>query len=449
MNTGTPTTLNPESGLGPALPGPANITDRTLPNGMRALVRPNPVSPSVVVTGVLHAGALYEPAALPGLAGFMTALLERGTEDHTFAELSDELEAIGADISIDSGRHTTGFDVKCLTEDLGRVLALLADMLGRPAFPSEQVERVRGQILTGLKQRDNNTGHRAAMAFRNLAYGPDHPYGRDTDGSAESIRAIGRQDLVDFYAQTLRPAGGTVALVGAIDPAAAVELLSATVGQWLAEDGAGGRNGTGPVHRARPVVPMPALATGQQREHVPMPGKTQSDVLIGNPAIGRTHPDWTPTSVANTVLGVFGLMGRLGENVRDRLGLAYHVSSRLSGGLGPGPWYAAAGVNPASVEPAIAAILDEMRRLQDEPVSAAELADIQAYVTGSLPLRLETNEGVAQAMLDMALYDLGLDYLEHFAQRIAALTPEIVQKAAQTHLKPDVATIAVAGPVGK
>jgi zinc protease len=418
------------------VPGPADLTDVTLPNGLRALVRENHASPAVVVEGLLFGGALDEPLERHGLASFMATLLERGTARHGFAELSDTLEAASAEISFGCGRHTLGFDAKCLAEDLPQVLGLLAEMLAEPVFPAEQVERVRGQILTALQQRQDNPHQRAALAFRALAYGPDHPYGRDTDGTMASVRAVGRDDLVALHQRLVHPQGGLVVLVGAIDSAAAVAVLGETLGAWSTAGQ--------PPPRRTVAAPPPAAAV--RRQDIPMPGKSQADIVLGNPAIPRTHPDWLAASLANNVLGVFGLMGRLGDHVRDQLGLAYHVSSRLAGGLGPGPWVVTAGVNPGAVDPAIAAIRAELHRLQDEPVPASELADVKAYVTGSLPLQLETNEGVAHAILDMWLYDLGLDYLERAPGLIAALTPADLQRAAQTHLLPDALAIAVAGP---
>ncbi|MFN2115107.1 MAG: M16 family metallopeptidase, partial [Anaerolineae bacterium] len=338
--------------------------------------------------------------------------------------------------SFGAGRHTTRFHAKCLSEDLADVLETLAEMLTSPAFPDAQVELVRGQIATAIKQRQSSTRHRSAVAFRELAYGTDHPYGRDTDGTADSIAAVSRSDLVAYYERALHPSGGIVALVGAAPAAAALDALSRTIGAW--------QPGGAPPERL--VVQPPPDAGEVRRDDVLVPGKSQSDIVLGNAAIAREHPDWLATAVANAVLGVFGLMGRLGENVRDKRGLAYYAFSRLAGGQGPGPWFASAGVNPANVDEAIEATLHEMRRLRDEPVPDAELEDVNSYISGSLPLQLETNGGVAGALLDIAQYDLGLDYLQRFPSLVAAVTADDVQRAAQAHLHPDAAAIAVAGP---
>jgi zinc protease len=410
-----------------------------LPNGLRALLLENHSAPSVVCDGYLRGGTVMDPLERPGLASFSADILERGTRSHDFASLSETLESIGAEAGVGAQRHTIGFDAKCLSEDLPLVLGLLTEMLAEPSFPPEQVEIVRGQILTGLRQRMDDTRYRAARAFRELAYGPDHPYGRPSEGTPESITRLTATDLGEFHASIASPRGGAVVLVGDFDTTDAVELLSRTLGSWEPVEPASGW----PEQEVAGPAPPAQVIT---RETVIMAGKTQADLVIGHPSIPRRHPDWYPATVANTALGVFGLMGRLGENVRDKRGLAYYAFSRLTGGLGPGAWLAMAGVNPANVDEAAEAILFEMRRLRDEPIPADELADVKAYLSGSLPLRLETNEGLAQTVSDMVLYELGLDYLAAYPDLIGSVTAEAVQRAANEHLRPETAYVIVAGP---
>jgi zinc protease len=179
---------------------------------------------------------------------------------------------------------------------------------------------------------------------------------------------------------------------------------------------------------------------------VPMADKSQADIFLGVPGPTRAATDYLDASLANTILGVFGMMGRLGENVRERQGLAYYAHSRLHGGLGPSPWYVSTGVAPNKVEVALASIRHEIGRLCDERVSEAELADSQAYRTGSLPVGLETNDALAGSIIDMELYELGLDYLQRFPDLINAITADKVQAAAQKYLNTEQLAIAVAGP---
>jgi zinc protease len=151
-------------------------------------------------------------------------------------------------------------------------------------------------------------------------------------------------------------------------------------------------------------------------------------------------------SLMNTILGVFGMMGRIGQSVREEQGLAYYAYSRLNGGLGPSPWLASAGVAPENVDQAVESIRAEIGRIQNELVDVEELADCQAFRTGSLPVSLETNSGLASLITDMELYDLGLDYLQRFSDMIREITPERIQAAAQKYLSTTQLAIAVAGP---
>lgn len=193
----------------------------------------------------------------------------------------------------------------------------------------------------------------------------------------------------------------------------------------------------------------PAVRPSQTlRVHVDMPQKMQSDIVLGLPGPLRSAPDYLEASLANTVLGVFGMMGRLGQNVREKQGLAYYAYSRLHGGLGPSPWYISTGVAPEKVELALDSVLAEIERLCTEPIPKEELADSQAYRTGSMPVGLETNSGLASVITDIELYNLGLDYLRHLSGKIMAMTPETVQAAAQKYLTSQQLAIAVAGPNG-
>jgi len=163
----------------------------------------------------------------------------------------------------------------------------------------------------------------------------------------------------------------------------------------------------------------------------------------------RLDPDFDPARLANTVLGVFGMMGRLGANVRERQGMAYYAFSRLSGDREPGTWVAIAGVNPANVKRAQRAMLDEVKHLQDEIVPEAELEDCKHYLTGSLPLQLETNDGVASLLVDIEWHNLGLDYLERYTEIIQSLTAEEVQRVARKYLDTSSYVLALAGPNGR
>ena len=415
-------------------PGPDNILRQRLPNGIVVLVYENFASETVVIDGVVRAGALVEQRQKAGLANFAAMLLMRGTEARTFEQIYEDLESVGASLGFSGGNHTTGFSAHCLAEDVDLVLELLSQSLREPTFPAEQVEQVRGQIVTSLQMRANDTRRTASLAFNELLYG-DHPYGRSSLGYLDSIRQITRGDIAEFHASYYGPAEMIITIVGAISADSALNKVAALLGEWQR-----------PEQKKLPDVPDAPRPDAIQRSFVDMPGKTQADIVLGLPGPRRSAPDYLDASLMNTILGVFGMMGRVGQSVRIEQGLAYYAYSRLQGGLGPAPWYASAGVAPANVEQAITTILSEVNRIQDELVSEEELSDSQAFRTGSLPVSLETNSGLANVIGDIELYDLGLDYLSRYPEIIRGITAERVQKAAQKYLSAEQLAIAVAGP---
>ena len=191
-----------------SIPGPESITRRELPNGIAVLARENHTSPSVVVRGYLQAGAYDERPEQAGLSAFAADALLRGTATRTFDQIYETLESVGASVGISGGTHTTGFGTKSLAEDLPLALDILADVLRHPTFPPDEVEKLRGEILTGLEERAHDTRSMAGLAFRELAYPQAHPYSRSIDGYTETISGISRDDLAVFYAGSHGSRGG-------------------------------------------------------------------------------------------------------------------------------------------------------------------------------------------------------------------------------------------------
>ncbi len=420
-----------------SLPGPDNIVQATLSNGLRVLVRENFSSPAVVIDGYLPGGSVLESAAQAGLSSLTAGMLLRGTARRSFEQISAAIESLGASLSLYSGRHAVGISGKCLAEDLATVLDVLGDALQHPTFPSEQVERLRDQRLTSLQERNNDTRAVASLLFRRLAYPADHPYSRPIEGNVDTVSALQPAELADFYRRSYGPTGGVLVIVGAVPAAAAIAEVERTLGGWARR---------APESPQFPPVYAPAAVV---RAAATLPGKTQTDLVLGVPALRRSDPDYHAARLADTVLGRFGMMGRLGDNVRERLGLAYYVYSALEAGKEPGPWLVTAGVDPTKVERCLAAVEEELQRLTTELVPAQELDDAKAYLIGSLPLRLETNEGQASAILDMVWYDLGLDYLLRYRDLIESVTAEQVHAAASRFLRSDAYVLAVAGPGGE
>lgn len=417
-----------------AIPGADDIRISHLANGIRLYTRANPTSPAVIVGGFLHAGSLYEPDGQEGLAAFVTSALMRGTRRHNFQEIYTLLEDAGASLSFSSGVHTVSWSGRCLQEDLPMLLGLLAEVLREPVFPSEAVNLLKQQILTGLRLQAQDTETQAAQTFDRLIYGETHPYGRSSSGTPESIIPLTSEDLARFRARQYGPQGMNIILVGAVQHEKALDLLNETLGDW--------ENPTQPEIGEVPPVPPPDR---WRQAHVEIPEKAQVDIIIGTTAPPRPHPDFIPLMLANTVLGQFGMMGRIGEAVREQSGLAYYATSNLSANMSTGTWDVSLGVNPENYRRALEVVRAELERFAEEGIPPDELEDVRTSIRNRMPLSLETNAGVMAAILNIARFDLDPDYYRTFDEKIADIDAETVNGAIRRYLNPQALAQASAG----
>ncbi len=416
-------------------PGPETIKRKKLSNGMLAVVFENHESPTWVIHGLIPGGSSRESRAQAGIAAITAQMLHRGNVRYSFEEINEKIESIGANIAFSSGRHSTGFSGMSLAEDRSTVLEMITLSLTKPTFPHHQFDLLKGQVLTVLQERDSDTSSVADMTFDRLAYPENHPYSWPTDGYRETIEPLTVEQVEEFYRNCYTPVGGVAVVVGDVKAEEVFDDLERTIGSW--------KGSANPCPEADLSVLPPQEI---RREEVFLPDKMQTDIVLGTIAVTRKSPDYFPAVVANTVLGRFGMMGRLGENVREKQGLAYYVYSSVEANFAPSPWIVIAGVNPANVEKAVDSILSEIDRIRREPVSEEELRDSQDYLVGLTPLRLETNASIAKALVDIAWYDLGWDYLQKFSDRIYAVTSEDVMAVTSRYLSTEAYILAIAGP---
>ncbi len=418
-----------------SLPGPHNIHTGQLSNGLRVWVYENFESQTVILDGYAPGGIVDEGPDNPGLASITATMLRRGTAHHAYDALNEAAENLGAFFGFDVSWHYLGFNAYALAEDFEAILTLLAESLLHPAFPQDELEKVRQETLTHLEQKKYSTRSMALYAFHQQVFPPGHPYHEDLEEEIARVKHFRREDLVHFYQRKVTPVGGIIVIVGAVHAAEALEKLERLLGSWRHP-------------QAQPdfsIPPRPQLVQTTTR-HVHVRGKSQSDIVLGWPGIARTDPDFDAVLVCNTILGRFGIGGRLGRRIRQEMGLAYYASSTFSAGRGARTWRLQAGVHPRHVEDAVAAMLTEVTRIIQEPVTSQELEDAHHYLVGSLPLRLESNVGIANYLVNMALYDLGMDYLQTYADRIRRVDQDTILRVAQRYLHPDRYALAVAGP---
>jgi len=417
-----------------SLPGADDIYRKTLANGITVLARSNFNSPSVVVNGYLPAGSLFDPDEKLGLADFTASALMRGTSGRDFHQIYDALESVGASYGYSAGTHNTGFSGRALVEDLPLILDMMADTLLHPIFSLEHVERLRAQLLTGLAIRAQDTSDMASIKFDEILF-EGHPYSRAEEGWPETIQAITRADLVEFHQQYFGPRGMVMAIVGAVEPEKAVAEVERVLGGW--------QNPRQPNEQQLPELKSLHATV---RRHFSIPGKSQSDIVLGTNGPRRRDAEYMPAALGNSILGQFGLMGRIGDVVREQSGLAYYAHSSLSAGIGPGAWYVSAGVNPANVEKAVDLIVEELKRFMEAGVTEEELADNQANFIGRLPLSLESNSGVSGALLNIERYDLGLEYYRQYPDLVRSVTLDDVLRVARKFIDPSRLAVSTAGP---
>jgi zinc protease len=407
----------------------------TLSNGLPVLHNRATSNPSVVVRALVRAGASRETADHYGLASITGRMLRQGTAAISKEALAEELDGMGAGLSVDVGYSLAVVSIKCLSEDFGRAMQIVGEVLQRPTFPAEELEKVRGQVLTDLRELDDNTRVVAERLWRQTAYPQTHRYHQLVSGTLESVADLTRDDLVAFHGRWYGSNQTSLTVVGDVDLATARDTAEKVFGTWPRGD----------PEQVESSLPATERPTSQLRE-LALAGKTQADVALGTPTLSRTAPDYYALAFANHILGRIYFMGRFGEKVRDEQGLAYYAYSELHGGFGRGPWLVRAGVNPRNLEKALASIRAELERFLAEGPTEAEQADGVMSLIGSLPRQLESNEGVAAVLGEIELYDLGLDYLDRYPSIIRSLTHAQVLEAARRWLQPDSMTTAIAGP---
>ena len=407
---------------------------KALSNGAVLLVQRTSIAPAVTIDCAFEAGSLFDPPHLPGTSHLVGRVLDRGTLRRPASVIAEELDERGVALRVTTTRHRLAVSCTCLSEDFADVLAILLDVARRPLFPDSEIEHLRAETITALRQDEDNPAVRAVDAVAELIYGRHHPYGRKAKGTSAAVERIARPDLFEFHNRWVRPSSLSLAIVGDVDPDAAIALAAAELDDWSA-----------PATEHVPVPP-PVAPPGRRVSRVAMPGKPQADIAYGFNTIRRRDPRYYAYWMMNNILGQFGLGGRLADNVRERQGMAYYVYSTFDASVGEGPLLIRAGVDPANVERTIASIDQEVRALGTSGPTAAEVSETCEYLVGSIPRLLETNHSIAGFLQTAERYGLGLDYDRQLPGLLRAVTMEELRAAAADVLNPDVAALAVAGP---
>ena len=410
--------------LAPALAvalGPA-VSQEMLPNGATLLVSEQRNLPLVLVRVVLDAGARRDPPGQGGLASLTADLLTEGTTTRSAETIKESIDFIGGALGANADQDYAVVSLQVLRKDLDTGLDLLADVLLRPALRADELTRQREAVLASIRADEDDPTNVAQKAFQQALFG-DTPYGHPVEGTEASVARLTRADAQQFYRHFYGPAGAAIVIVGDLSLDEARAALARVLGDW---------RGMPPAPFVFPPLTEPTARTVRIDRQV-----TQAGIVLGELGIARDNPDYERIAVMNYILGGGGFSSRLMDNIRTQAGLAYSVASVFAAGKSPGPFEIVMQTKTASVDDAIARARQQVEAMRAAPVSDAELQEAKRYLTGSFPLRLDSNAKIADFIAQTWFYGLGTNYADVYIQRVSAVTADDVQRVAQAYLHPE------------
>jgi zinc protease len=412
-------------------------TRTTLDNGVVVLGKQTRTTPAVAINLAVRAGSYADPADAVGASWLLSRVIDRGTAGPTPRSadaVAEELDARGITLTTLVTRHLMSFVCTCLAEDFEPVLALLADIVTTPALPEQELATRQAEVVTAIRQDEDNPAVRASEALMALLYPGGHPYGRPTKGTIPVVESLTRARIAALHAARFAPDQLSVAIVGDVEVARGRDAAARAFGAWRKP--------------SPPPIPVPRVAPARERRRlvIPMMNKTQADIAYGFTTITRADPEYYAFWLMNNALGQYAIGGRLGDSIRERQGMAYYVSSSFDANVAEGPLAIRAGVSPANVDRAVASIDEELARLRREGLTAKELDESQRYLVGSMPRALETNGAIANFLQNAEFFGLGLDYDERLPDLLRRVTLDAANAAARRAVDPERATVVVAGP---
>jgi len=411
---------------------PANSPEfqRTkIPDGPRIISARMPGSRSLSVAVYVLAGSRLETRENAGVAHFMEHVTFKGTRGYpTTGAISEAIEGCGGSSNAATDRETTVYWARIPVRQAERAFNVLAELVTRPLLRDEDIKRERGIIVEEIRSYRDDPGQFVFNMFDRAFFG-DTPLGWEIAGEEDGVLALPESDIRDFWSNAYRPGNSVISVAGDLEHQAVVDLVQRHFGTG---------NGVVPSFAAAPAVPFERVAMDSR-------DLSQAHLTLGVPGLRRDHPDQWKLELMNTVLGE-GSSSRLFLKVREEQGLAYDVHSFQTDFADTGTVQVYAGVDPADLPAAINAILDELKRLRDEPIPQDELDRARAYASGRLELRLEETRHVSAWLgVQEALHDRVLS-LDDALTELNEVTPEGIQALAQELFTDDRLCMAVIAP---
>ncbi len=426
----------------PPAPGPIRpmefpkIERHRLDNDMAVLVASHGDLPVVTVELVVDAGAAGDPARKAGLAHLTTNALEAGTKSRDADRLARDLEHLGVELESAASWDAAFVRITVPRERLEPALDLFAEIVRRPSFDAEEVERLRDEQLATILQRAKEPRALANDMAAHFIFAEDVPYARPLIGTTASVQGLTPDDVQAFYRTHFLPNASSLLFVGDIDAGTARELADRHFGDWPAGQ---------PVTAEFEVVPGIETRTVFV---VDRPGSVQSEIRIGDVGVARHHEDYFPLLVMNTILGG-AFTSRLNMSLRERHGFTYGARSGFAFRRRPGPFIVQAAVATEVTARAVEEALKELESLRQDGATGEEVAAARDYLRGILPLELQTTDQLASRLADLVVFELPDDYFQQYRERIGAVSPEEVHRVAREHLRSDRLAVVVVGDAEK
>lgn len=406
--------------------------EKTLANGLRIIVIERAGPPLVAAQLLITNGAEVDPAGLAGLSNMTADLLTKGTEKRSATQIAEAIEALGGSLDSSARWDASRVAINIMSSKISPALEILADVVRRPTFKDEEIERLRQQTLDELTVELGEPGSIARYVAARVVFG-DAPYGQPLSGTPQSIAKIGRADFVKYHGTYYRPDNAILVIGGDIKPRTAFNIAQQYFGDWK-----------------KPATAIPILAatnpliSAQPRVLViDKPDAGQAAVLVARTGINRKDPDYFRGIVANSVLS--GYSGRLNQEIRIKRGLSYGAGSSLDTRREVGPFVATAQTKNQSAVQVAELLLGEVSRLATAPVPDLELMPRKAVVIGNFARNLETAAGLVSQVGSLALYGIRFDEINRYISNVQTITASDVQRFAGSRLGAKETNIVIVG----
>jgi len=404
----------------------------TLANGARVYFVETHELPMLQIQAVFDAGSSRDPVDKSGVARLAAALFDEGAGELTANDIASRFEGLGAEFGASADRDMATVHLRSLSDSslLDPALDLYARILAAPSFPPASLDRIRAQTLVGLQKDMQSPGAIADKTFYRELYGK-HPYARDSAGDETSLKTIARDDLVSYHQRYYVGANAWLVIVGDASRRQAKRIAERLIGQL-------------PAGQAVPALSLPLNLAAAREQRVNFPA-TQNHILIGQPGVQRGDPDYFPLFVGNYILGGGGLVSRLAVEVREKKGLSYSVYSYFLPLRVPGPFMLGLQTKNTQSDQALKLAREVLTDFVAKGPTPEELAAAKKYITGSFPLRLDSNAKIAENLAVIAFYGLPLTYLDDFIARVQAVNIEQIRDAFRRRIHPDTMLTVIVG----